>query len=178
MNSTQEHPPAEVASAPEPQNPGSPETAKLAGKYLTFNLADETYGANILAIREIIGIQHITRVPECPPYLKGVINLRGQVIAVMDLRLLFGLPEKEYDDEVSIVIVEVDGASIGMIVDRVQEVEDLAPGSIEPRPPMKSQIDEEYILGMGKTEQGLIILLDTDATLRSPKRKAELLEGG
>lgn len=154
------------------------QTESLAGKYLTFNLADETYGANILAIREIIGIQHITRVPECPPYLKGVINLRGQVIAVVDLRLLFGLPEKAYDDEVSIVIVEVDGVSVGMVVDRVQEVEDLSAASIEPRPPMKSNIDEEYILGMGKTEERLIILLDTDTALRSPKRKAELQDGG
>ncbi|MDR1871585.1 MAG: chemotaxis protein CheW [Deltaproteobacteria bacterium] len=139
------------------------------GKYLTFQLIDEGYGIGILKVREIIGMLPVTPVPQTPSFLKGVINLRGQVIPVVDLRLKFGLPEEEYTERTSIIVVEVKGLTnnipIGIVVDTVSEVINIQAHEIEPAPSFGSTIDMNFILGMAKTSDGVKILLNIDLVL-------------
>lgn len=138
--------------------------AAQGGKYLTFSLANEEYGIEILKVREIIGIMDITAVPQMPRYLKGVINLRGKVIPVIDLRLKFDLPSAEYTDQTCIVVVDV-GQLIGVIVDTVQEVLDIDASQIDPPPPLGASVDTSFVLGMGKVKDDVKILLDVDQVL-------------
>jgi purine-binding chemotaxis protein CheW len=135
------------------------------GRYMTFSLGGELYGTNILKVRELIAMQNVTRVPDTPPYLKGVMNLRGQVIAVLDLRLRLGLPEAERTDQTCIIIVDAGRTPAGMVVDRVQEVVDFPAGSIERAPTFRQQTDEGFILAVGKMKNGLVLLLDTEKVL-------------
>jgi len=139
------------------------------GKYLTFTLANEDYGIGILKIREIIGMMPITAVPQTPPFVKGVINLRGKVIPVMDLRLRFDMEEIEYTERTCIIVVEIAGASgriqIGNVVDSVSEVLNIKGEDIEDSPTFGTKLDTEYILGMAKMEGGVKILLDIDKVL-------------
>jgi len=149
------------------QGGGAPqEAAGLAGKYLTFILGDEEYGVGVLKVREIIGVMEITVVPHTPEYIKGVINLRGRVIPVMDLRLKFGMEEKEYTDRTCIVVVEVAGQNgpihVGLLVDEVSEVMNIMSEEIEPPPDFGSGDEECNILGMGKLKGQVKILLDVD----------------
>ena len=140
-----------------------------AGKYLTFVLADEEYGLEILRVREIIGYMDITSVPQTPDYVKGVINLRGQVIPVVDLRAKFGMESIEPTEETCIIVVEISqgGQSIstGIVVDCVSEVLDITSGDIEDPPTFGSNVDTEFILGMGKIGDSVKILLDIDKVL-------------
>lgn len=149
--------------------PLDPFQAEKEGKYLTFQLAEEGYGIGILKVREIIGMLPVTPVPQTPGFLKGVINLRGQVIPVVDLRLKFGLMEEEYTERTSIIVVEVKGQSnnipIGIVVDTVSEVINIQAQEIEPAPTFGSSIDTNFILGMAKTEGGVKILLNIDQVL-------------
>jgi purine-binding chemotaxis protein CheW len=138
----------------------------LGGKYLTFMLADEEYGLEILKVREIIGIMDITKVPQTPDFMQGVINLRGKVIPVIDLRTKFGLERAEYNDQTCIIVVDV-GLLMGIIVDTVQEVHDIATADIEPPPQLGSSADTSFILGMGKVNDDVKILLDIDKVLTS-----------
>ncbi|MDR1396011.1 MAG: chemotaxis protein CheW [Deltaproteobacteria bacterium] len=146
-----------------------PVSSENDGKYLTFQLVDEGYGIGILKVREIIGMLPVTPVPQTPAFLKGVINLRGQVIPVVDLRLKFGLPEEEYTERTSIIVVEVKGLSsnipIGIVVDTVSEVINIQSHEIEPAPSFGSTIDMNFILGMAKTGDGVKILLNIDLVL-------------
>jgi purine-binding chemotaxis protein CheW len=139
------------------------------GKYLTFQLAEEGYGIGILKVREIIGMLPVTPVPQTPGFLRGVINLRGQVIPVVDLRLKFGLPEEDYTERTSIIVVEVKGLTsnipIGIVVDTVSEVLNIQAHEIEPAPAFGSTIDMNFILGMAKTGDGVKILLNIDFVL-------------
>ena len=141
------------------------------GKYLTFTLDQEDYGVVILKVREIIGMLPITPVPQTPVFLKGVINLRGQVIPVVDLRLKFGLMELEYTERTSIIVVEVKGQAgnipIGIVVDSVSEVVSIRGVDIEPTPAFGTRVDTDYILGMAKLEGRVKILLDIDRVLSS-----------
>lgn len=139
-------------------------THSRGGKYLTFKLADEEYGVEILKVREIIGIMDITAVPQMPGFVKGVINLRGKVIPVIDLRLKFGMEAAEYTDATCIIVVDV-GDLMGIIVDTVQEVLDIDGGQIEPPPPLGASVDTSFILGMGKVREEVKILLDIDKVL-------------
>ena len=136
------------------------------GKYLTFTLAEEEYGIGILKVKEIIGIMAITTVPQTPEYMKGVINLRGKVIPVLDLRLKFNMHHKEYDERTCIIVVEVQGQTapvqVGMVVDSVSEVLNVAAGEIEPPPSLGSSSETENILGMAKVKGEVKILLDVD----------------
>ena len=145
------------------------QTAGRAGKYLTFSLAGEEYGIGILKIREIIGIMPITSVPETPGFVKGVVNLRGKVIPVIDLRLRFGLAEIGYTDRTCIIVVEIQGASgvvaIGTLVDAVSEVLNIKPDDIEDAPAFGVRLNMDYILGMAKIGKGVKILLDIDRVL-------------
>jgi len=134
------------------------------GKYLTFKLADEEYGVEILKVREINGLMDITAVPQMPVYMKGVINLRGKVIPVIDLRLKFGLEEIESTEQTCIIVVDV-GKEIGIIVDTVSEVLDISGENVEPPPDMGASLDTAFILGMGKVGEAVKILLDIDQVL-------------
>lgn len=131
-----------------------------AGKYLTFVLAGEDYGLEILKVREIICLMDITKLPKTPEYVKGVINLRGKVIPVVDLRLKFGLDEKEYDEETCIIVVDIGSVEMGIIVDRVSEVMDITAENIEDSPRFGADVSTEFILGMGKMDDCVTILLD------------------
>ncbi|MFP4032886.1 MAG: chemotaxis protein CheW [Desulfococcaceae bacterium] len=145
--------------------------AQKSGKYLTFTLAEEEYGIGILKIKEIIGMMPITTVPQTPHYVKGVVNLRGKVIPVIDLRLRFGMGEIEYTERTCIIVVEMAGESadviIGIVVDTVSEVLTIRDEEIEDPPRFGTRLDTDYIHGMAKTEDGVKILLDIDRVLRS-----------
>ena len=132
----------------------------VGGKFLTFQLKDEEYGLEILKVREIMGIMDITTVPQTPAYVKGVINLRGQVIPVIDLRLKFGMEEGQYDKRTCIVVVNVDGLQMGIVVDTVSEVMDIESSDIEATPSFGTKLHTDYILGMGKVQGAVKILLD------------------
>lgn len=136
-----------------------------AGKYLTFVLAEETYGLEILRVREIIGMMPITAVPRAPHFVKGVINLRGKVIPVIDLRLKFGMEEAKHTDETCIIVVYVGQIETGIIVDKVSEVLDIAAGNIEDPPSFGEGLDTNFIMGMGKTAERVTILLDIGKVL-------------
>jgi purine-binding chemotaxis protein CheW len=139
------------------------------GKYLTFTLAGEEYGIGILKIKEIIGMMPITPVPQTPEFFKGVINLRGKVIPVIDLRLKFGMEAANFTERTCIIVVEIDGASgtvmTGTVVDSVSEVLNIRGEDIEDTPAFGANLNTDYILGMAKTEGGVKILLDIDRVL-------------
>jgi purine-binding chemotaxis protein CheW len=140
------------------------------GKFLTFSLANEEYGIGILKVREIIGMMPIRTVPQTPGFVKGVINLRGKVIPVVDLRLKFGMEEIDYTERTSIIVVDVESGGgafvhIGIVVDFVSEVINIKGDEIEPAPTFGSQLNTEYILGMAKVGKSVKILLDIDRIL-------------
>jgi purine-binding chemotaxis protein CheW len=143
--------------------------ADKEGKYLTFTLAEEEYGIGILKIKEIIGMLPITSVPQTPDFVKGVINLRGKVIPVLDLRLRFGMPAIDYTERTCIIVVEIAGNSgtilIGIVVDAVSEVLNIKGDDIEKTPTFGAKLNTDYILGMAKMEGGVKILLDIDRVL-------------
>ena len=141
----------------------------LAGKYLTFKLAAEEYGLEILKVQEIIKMMDITRVPRTPGFVRGVINLRGKVIPVIDLRLKFGMEAKETTEKTCVIVVQVtrDNATVttGIIVDEVSEVLDIGSGEIEPAPSFGTNVDTRFILGMAKAKGSVKILLDINKVL-------------
>ena len=140
-----------------------------AGKYLTFKLANEDYGLSLLKVREIIGMMPITSVPRTPDFVKGVINLRGKVIPVTDLRLRFDMPESDYTDRTCIIVVEVVGqettVQMGIVVDAVTEVLPVKAEEIEAAPEFGAKVDTQYILGMANMEGAVKILLDIDRVM-------------
>ncbi|MCE5250232.1 chemotaxis protein CheW [bacterium] len=141
----------------------------IQGKYLTFKLADEEYGLEILKVKEIIGMMAVTTLPRTPKYVKGVINLRGKVIPVIDLRLKFGLDEKVYDEKTCIIVVEIGesgvNAHMGIIVDAVSEVLNVTIDELEPTPRFGVALDTDYILGMAKGKGTVRTLLDINKVL-------------
>jgi purine-binding chemotaxis protein CheW len=139
--------------------------AQQAGKYLTFVLAEEEYGLEILKVREIIGLMDITAVPRTPAFVKGVINLRGKVIPVVDLRLKFTMPEAERTDQTCIIVVDVGQIEMGIIVDKVSEVLDIEADEIEDTPSFGINLNTDFILGIGKAGGKVTILLDINKVL-------------
>jgi len=141
------------------------------GKYLTFSMADEEYGIVILKIKEIIGMMPITTVPQTPEFVKGVINLRGKVIPVIDLRLRFGMESIDYTERTCIIVVEIEVTAgtvmIGVVVDSVSEVLNIKSEEIEDTPTFGAKLNTDYILGMAKMDGGVKILLDIDKVLFS-----------
>jgi len=139
------------------------------GKYLTFNLAGEEYGIGILKVKEIIGIMPITVVPQTPKYIKGVVNLRGKVIPVIDLRLKFAITAAEFTERTCIIVVEITVAGrtilMGIVVDSVSEVLNIKGADIEATPSFGTKLNTEYILGMAKAGGSIKILLDIDKIL-------------
>lgn len=134
-------------------------------KFLTFHLANEDYGIEIEYVTEIIGIQKITQVPDMPNYVKGVINLRGKVIPVMDMRRRFHLPDRDYDDRTCIIVVDISGAQIGLVVDEVREVADIPEDQIEQPPTTGKDGGGHYIKGIGKMDDEVKIILDVATIL-------------
>ncbi|MGB9885461.1 MAG: chemotaxis protein CheW [Moorellales bacterium] len=138
---------------------------------VAFELAGETYGVDINWVHEIIRMQTVTRLPRTPEFIEGVINLRGRIIPVIDLRKRFHLPPREQTPDTRIMVVEMAGVTVGMIVDAVSEVVRLPADSIEPPPPMMHGIDTAYLEGVGKWQDRLIILLNLDRVLRQGEQE-------
>ena len=135
-----------------------------AGKYLTFFLANEEYGLQILTVHEIIGMMPVTRVPRTPDFIRGVLNLRGRVIPVVDLRIRFGMDVVENQD-VCIIVVQVRGIQMGIVVDRVSEVVMVAAADIEPPPSFGFDVPTDFLLGIAKAQGRVRMLLDIDHVL-------------
>ena len=155
---------------------------RLAGKYMAFQLAREEYGLEILKVREIIGLLEITRVPRTREFIRGVINLRGKVIPVIDLRLKFGMERCETTDQTVIIVVQcsVDGRplTMGLLVDQVLEVLNIGADHIEPTPSLgQAALDDGFILGVGKHDKRIIFLLDI-ARILSNEEAHELSRAG
>ena len=147
------------AQAPRPGRPG--------GKFLTFFLGSEEYGLEILKVHEIIGMMPITRVPRTPQFIRGVINLRGKVIPVVDLRLKFAMESKDQTEETCIIVVQAQGVEMGIIVDKVSEVLDIAGKDIDDAPYFGPDVNTDYLLGIGKAAERVKLLLDIDQVLSS-----------
>lgn len=146
-------------------------SSERGGKYLTFVLDKEEYGVGILKVREIIGVMDITPVPQMPDYVSGVINLRGKVIPVVDLRRKFRMAHEELTAESCIIVVELSGGRgetlVGILVDTVSEVLDIPQADIEAAPEFAADINTDFILGIGKVKGAVKILLDIDKVLRA-----------
>ena len=156
-----------------PTESGSPlKGDSRAGKYLAFHLGREEFAIQVLKVREIMGIQDITAVPQTPGYVKGVINLRGKVIPVIDLRLRFGLPQIEYTQRTCIIVVQVQGdrgsvSLTGIVVDEVSEALNIAATEVEDTPEFGDGRSTPYLLGMAKSKGKVKILLDSDQVLQA-----------
>ncbi|MBF0530052.1 MAG: purine-binding chemotaxis protein CheW [Deltaproteobacteria bacterium] len=134
-------------------------------KYLTFSLGDEEYGIEIQYVIEVIGLQKITHIPDMPDFVKGVINLRGQVIPVMDVRTRFKMPIKEHDDRTCVIVVNIQDTSIGLVVDEVSEVMDIPAERVEDPPRINQRDSRRLIQGLGKVNDEVKILLDVHKLL-------------
>jgi len=158
-----------VSESAEKINETLEDLAAREGKYLTFTLVDEEYGIGILKIKEIIGMMSTTSIPQAPDFVKGVINLRGKVIPVVDLRVRFCMEKADYTERTCIIVVEILAASgtinIGIVVDSVSEVMNIKGEDIENPPAFGAKLNTDYILGMAKMEGGVKILLDIDRVL-------------
>ena len=152
-----------IGTLPPAENP------PLGGKYLTFSLAREIHGLAILKVQEIIGIMPVTRVPRLPAFVRGVINLRGKIIPVIDLRLQFALEGQQDTAKTCIIVTQIRRLSrqvtVGILVDEVAEVIDLKEDQIEPAPSFGTAVSTDFLLGMGKVNQKVVMLLDIDRIL-------------
>ncbi|MEE9553962.1 MAG: chemotaxis protein CheW, partial [candidate division Zixibacteria bacterium] len=136
-------------------------------KFLTFPLAEEEYGIDIRHVTEIVGIQNITGLPDAPLYVRGVINLRGKVIPVIDVRIRFAMEARDYDDRTCVIVVDVEDSSVGLIVDSVSEVIEIPKANIEPAPSVRNGKGSDFIWGLGKVDNEVMILLNTQALIYS-----------
>ncbi len=133
---------------------------------LTFTLADEEYGVDILVVREIRGWSRVTRIPQAPDYVLGVLNLRGAIVPVMDLRLRFGLTRESYGDTTVMIIVDIGGRLFGIVVDAVSDVIDVDPQAIKPVPDMGAVVDTRYLQGLATWQERMVMLLDVEKLMR------------
>jgi purine-binding chemotaxis protein CheW len=154
-----------------PESSSATVASSRAGKYLTFFLAGEEYGLEILKVSEIIGMQPITRVPRMPEFVRGVINLRGKVIPISDLRRKFGMDTDGQEDS-CIIVVQMKGVQTGIVVDRVSEVVAIAEADIEDAPSFGAGIRTEFLLGIGKQGGRVKLLLDIDKVLATSEIEA------
>ena len=169
-----------MGQATEIKKSSGDDSKERESKFLTFTLAGEEYGIKILKVKEIIGMMPITSVPKTPQFYKGVINLRGKVIPVVDLRLRFGIEEHEYTPKTCILVVEVDNGganeTVGVVVDSVSEVISLKMEDTEPPPDFGEMVETDYIDGMAKTDGGVKILLNIDKVLGAQQGSTECPE--
>lgn len=147
-------------------------TKKDMLQLVSFKLREEEFGVNILQVQEIIRMQEITNVPNAPNFVEGVINLRGRVIPIVDLRKRFGLEAKEHSKATRIIVVMIDQVTVGLIVDEVSEVLRIPEDTVEPPPPIVAGIEADYIKGVGKLEDRLLILLDLNKILSQEERSS------
>jgi purine-binding chemotaxis protein CheW len=140
-------------------------TTAQPGQFLTFQLMAEQYGVPINSVREINRVGEITPVPRTPPFVKGVMNLRGKIIPVINLRVRFGMPSQDYTRDTCIIVIDTDFGQVGMIVDAVKEVADLGANQIEPAPVLGNEKSMSFIRGMGKLDDKVIILVDVVSAL-------------
>lgn len=134
---------------------------------VTFSIGDEECGVNILKVQEIIRTMEITKVPRAPDFVEGVINLRGKVIPIIDLRRRFGLSSRIHDKNTRIIVIEINNVIVGFVVDAVSEVLRIPATTVEPPPPVVAGVDSDYISGVGKLQDRLLIMLDLDRLLSS-----------
>jgi purine-binding chemotaxis protein CheW len=146
----------------------------VAGKYLAFRLAGEDYGIEILKVVEIIKMMEVTRVPQTPEHVRGVVNLRGKVIPVVDLRLKFGMEQAADTSDTCIIVVNVGQIQTGIVIDEVSEVLDIVADDIEPAPQLGSDVDTRFIIGMAKAGDSVKILIDTDRVLNAEELEDHL----
>ncbi len=138
----------------------------LSNRYLTFRLAEEYYGIEIRYVTEIVGVHKITIVPDMPEFVKGVINLRGQVIPVIDVRLRFQMPEREYDERTCVIVVNMDELFVGLIVDTVCEVREIPEENVSAPPRLSHSEKSRYVMGMGRVGDEVRVLLDVGKLLQ------------
>jgi purine-binding chemotaxis protein CheW len=138
---------------------------------VTFNIGSEEFGVEILKVQEIIRTMEITKVPKSPPFVEGVINLRGKVIPIIDLRKRFGLEAKTHDSHTRIIVIEIKQMIVGFVVDSVSEVLRIQSSTVEPPPDIAAGVGSEYIKGVGKLADRLLILLDLDELLTGEELK-------
>ncbi|MBD5417212.1 MAG: chemotaxis protein CheW [Desulfovibrio sp.] len=134
---------------------------------VTFSIGDEEFGVNILKVQEIIRTMEITKVPRAPEFVEGVINLRGKVIPIIDLRRRFGLAPKAHDKNTRIIVIEINNIIVGFVVDAVSEVLRIPASTVEPPPPVVAGVESDYISGVGQLQDRLLIMLDLDKLLSS-----------
>ena len=158
-------------SEPTTVTPGS---ATTTHQFLTFALGQEEYGVEILKIQEIKGFSAITPLPNAPAYVKGVLNLRGTIVPIVDLRKKFGMPEEAYTTFTVIVVVRVQGQVMGFIVDAVSDVLTVTGADIQPTPDLQGQVDTSFLTGLAKAGEKLVILLDIDKVLTTAERVAAI----
>lgn len=139
---------------------------------VTFKISEEEFGVDILKVQEIIRMMPITKVPKSPYFVEGVINLRGKVIPVIDMRKRFGMPEAVHDDQTRIKVMDLQGQVVGFVVDAVSEVLRIKESTVEPPPPVVAGVGSEYMRGVGKLEDRLLILLDLDKLLSEEEMNA------
>lgn len=136
-------------------------------EYLTFTLGAEEYGVDILKVQEIRGIDQVTRLPDAPEFIKGVVNLRGLIVPVVDMRLKFRLSQAVYDDTTVMIVLVVAGRTIGIVVDGVSDVLRLQPAQVRPVPDLGSAIDRQFLTGLGMVDERMLILLDIERLMTS-----------
>lgn len=132
----------------------------LKGRFLTFQVGNETYGIEIKYVTEIIGLQPLTEMPEMPEYIRGIVNLRGRVIPVMDVRLRFKMQWKEYDDRTCIIVINMNDISIGLVIDSVSDVLNIKDDQIIKKPEMSTNADCKYISNIGRIDNQVVLLID------------------
>ena len=166
----------------EKQNAGSVEMSEFQKKQdaellqlVTFSIGEEEFGVDILKVQEIIRTMEITKVPRAPDFVEGVINLRGKVIPIIDLRRRFGLESRPHDKHTRIIVIEINNMIVGFVVDSVSEVLRIPANTVEPPPPVVAGLESEYISGVGKLEDRLLILLDLDRLLSNEEQ--QMLDG-
>ncbi len=140
-----------------------------SGEYLTFTLGQEEYGIDILKVQEIRGYEQPTRIANTPPFLKGVINLRGVIVPIVDLRIKFNLGEPTYDQFTVVIILNVAERVVGIVVDGVSDVIELNSDNLRPAPTFSSTLDTRYILGLGAVDERMIIVVDIERLMCSPE---------
>ena len=142
-------------------------SAPASGEYLTFTLGQEEYGIDILKVQEIRGYEAVTRIANAPPFIKGVINLRGVIVPIVDLRIKFNLGEPSYDQFTVVIILNIGKRVMGIVVDGVSDVIQLASDNLHPAPEFGSVLDTRYLLGLGTVEQRMIIMVDIEQLMTS-----------
>jgi purine-binding chemotaxis protein CheW len=138
-------------------------------EFLAFTLGSEEYGIDILKVQEIRGYEAVTRIANAPEFIKGVINLRGIIIPVVDMRIKFNLGDPVYDDFTVVIILNINGRVVGMVVDSVSDVTTLMPEQVKPAPEMGTTFSSEYVVGLGTIDERMLILVDIDKLMSSPE---------